>query len=255
MVGCAADVPIIAHRGASYDAPENTLAAFELAWERGADGIEGDFHVTADGAIVCIHDADTKRTGDSEHVVARSTLAELRAVDVGAWKGARFAGETMPTLDEVLSTVPADGVVYIEIKCGGEILPALAGTIDRSPLRDEQMIIISFNESVVRLSKLAFPEIKAFWLTGYDVDEATGNISPTREEILATLRATGADGVGSNAHASIDASFVRAIRDAGFEFHVWTIDDPAVADLFISYGAQSITTNRPAWIDERMTAQ
>ena len=80
---------VIAHRGASYDAPENTLAAFRLAWQQGADGIEGDFYLTADGEIVCLHDSDTGRTGDRKLSVGQSTLAELRKVDVGGMARAR----------------------------------------------------------------------------------------------------------------------------------------------------------------------
>ncbi|MDA1056051.1 MAG: glycerophosphodiester phosphodiesterase family protein, partial [Planctomycetota bacterium] len=79
---------IIAHRGGSHDAPENTLAAFRLAFEQGADGIEGDFYLTRDNRIVCIHDADTKRVADKTLVVAESSLAELKRLDVGSWKGA-----------------------------------------------------------------------------------------------------------------------------------------------------------------------
>jgi glycerophosphoryl diester phosphodiesterase len=76
---------IVAHRGASADAPENTLPAFELAWKQGADAIEGDFHLTRDGKIVCIHDYDTQRVSGSKRVVKDSTLDELRALDAGAW--------------------------------------------------------------------------------------------------------------------------------------------------------------------------
>ncbi|MFV2065815.1 MAG: glycerophosphodiester phosphodiesterase family protein, partial [Pirellulales bacterium] len=97
---------IVGHRGASHDAPENTLAAFQLAWQRGADGVEGDFYLTSDGHIVCIHDADTERVAGEKLIVAESTLADLRQLDVGAWKGERWRGEKIPTLEEVLATVP-----------------------------------------------------------------------------------------------------------------------------------------------------
>lgn len=78
---------IIAHRGASHDAPENTLPAYKLAWQQGADGIEGDFRLTADGQIVCLHDPSTGRVGDRDLVVSESTLAELRQADMGVLKG------------------------------------------------------------------------------------------------------------------------------------------------------------------------
>ena len=86
---------IIAHRGASHEAPENTLAAFRLAWEEQADGIEGDFYLTSDGQIVCIHDKTTKRVAPKqpELTVAKSTLKQLRSLDVGSWKNPRYAAE------------------------------------------------------------------------------------------------------------------------------------------------------------------
>jgi glycerophosphoryl diester phosphodiesterase len=78
---------LIAHRGASQDAPENTIAAFTLAWKQGADGIEGDFQLTHDGEIVCIHDPTTKRTAEQDLKVSEATLKELRQLDVKPWKG------------------------------------------------------------------------------------------------------------------------------------------------------------------------
>ena len=109
---------LTAHRGASHNAPENTMAAFNLAWQENADGIEGDFYLTSDGQIVCIHDATTARTGDIDLTVATSTLAELKAVDVGSWKGSEWSGEQIPTLEEVLSCIPTGKYIQIEIKAG-----------------------------------------------------------------------------------------------------------------------------------------
>src|SRR6478752_5983209 len=117
-------VEIVGHRGASYDAPENTVASVKLAWEQKADAAEFDVYRTKDGKIVVIHDKDTKRTaGGVNKVVAESTLAELRALDVGKWKGEKYAGERIPTLAEVLATVPAGKKVFIEVKPGPEVVP------------------------------------------------------------------------------------------------------------------------------------
>ena len=131
---------IVAHRGASHDAPQNTIPAFKLAWEQGADAIEGDFHLTKDGHIVCIHDRDTKKVANANLVVSDSTLAELRQVDVGAWKDQAFAGVLIPTIAEVFSTIPQQKKIYIEVKCGPEIIPALLRGIDQSGLTDEQVV-------------------------------------------------------------------------------------------------------------------
>ena len=99
-------VEIVAHRGASHDAPENTLPALRLAWEQGADASEFDVYLTKDGRVAVIHDKDTKRVAAVDKRVADQTLAELKALDVGRWKAPRFAGTTVPTLEEMLADVP-----------------------------------------------------------------------------------------------------------------------------------------------------
>src|SRR5690606_25135252 len=104
--GLWSDVEVIAHRGASHDAPENTLAAVNLAWEMGADAVEFDVHLTSDGHLVSIHDKDTKRVAGTKKVVAETTLAEVQELDVGTWKDGAFAGETSPSIDAVLATIP-----------------------------------------------------------------------------------------------------------------------------------------------------
>jgi len=97
---------IVAHRGSSIDAPENTLPAFLLAWEQGSDAIEGDFHITADGVIVCVHDKDTRRVAGVDLVVKDVTYQQLKDLDAGSWKAPEWEGTYMPTLSEVLATVP-----------------------------------------------------------------------------------------------------------------------------------------------------
>ena len=121
---------IVAHRGASFDAPENTLPAFKLAWEMGADAVEGDFLLTKDGHIVCVHDKKTKKVADQNLVVVQSTLAELQKLDVGLRKNKKFAGTRIPTLPEVFATVPIGKKIFVEVKCGPEIIPALTKEID-----------------------------------------------------------------------------------------------------------------------------
>jgi glycerophosphoryl diester phosphodiesterase len=241
---------IVAHRGASEEAPENTLAAFRLAWERGADAIEGDFYLTSDGHIVAVHDETTKRTaGGVELRVASSTLAQLQALDVGAWKADRYRGERIPTLGQVLAIVPPGKKIFIEIKCGPEIVSKLRAVLHAAPLTLEQVVVISFHESVITEVKRQIPRIKACWLIGYKQNEATKVWSPPTDDVLSTLRRIGADGLDTegNRHV-IDQAFVQQLRARGQEFHVWTLDDPADAQYFQGLGVDSITTNRPAEI-------
>ena len=107
---------LMAHRGESFIAPENTLSAFKMAWDKGAKAVELDCYLTKDHKIVVMHDASTKRTGGVDLVAKDTDSAELRKLDLGKWKGEQFAGEKMPFLSEVLATIPKGGKLFVEIK-------------------------------------------------------------------------------------------------------------------------------------------
>jgi glycerophosphoryl diester phosphodiesterase len=246
---------IVAHRGASHDAPENTLAAFQLAWEEGADGAEGDFHLSSDGHIVCIHDHDTKRTAGEKLVVAETTLAELQKLDVGSWKNPKYAGERIATLDEVLGTVPDGKRFFIELKTGPEIVAPLKKALADSPVPLDHLVVIAFDDETVAECKREIPDLKVHWLTGYKESKVKmPRWSPVPAKIASTLKATSADGLGSQANRrAFDAVAIEKLREAGLkEFHVWTVDDPVLAKFYIEQGVWSITTNRPAWLREQL---
>ena len=246
---------IVAHRGASHAVPENTLAAFDLAWREEADGIEGDFRLTADGQIVCMHDADTERTAGRKLVVAESTLAELQQLDVGVSKHPRYANERIPTLAEVLDSVPKGKLFFIELKTGPQIVQPLQKVLLASQIPLDQLVIIAFDESTIRQCKKLLPNIKAHWLTGYK-ERPSGSWEPTVPSVVDTLARTSADGLGSQANRDVfNQQFVAALKRQGMgEFHVWTVDEPEVAKFYIDLGAWSITTNRPSWLREQLGA-
>ncbi|MCG8650369.1 MAG: glycerophosphodiester phosphodiesterase [Pirellulales bacterium] len=241
---------IVAHRGASDDAPENTLAAFRLAWKQGADGIEGDFYLTADEKIVCIHDRDTRRTTGVDLPVEHSTLAQLRRLDAGRWKDAQWTGETIPTLEEVFRTVPRGKLFVIELKSKSPIVPLLKEELERLDSGQIKLLIISFDADTVAACKRALPEIPVHWLTGFERSKASGQFHPTAEEVAQTIQTSGADGVGMKGMREvIDRQFVQTLAANGCrEFHVWTIDSVQDAKFFQDLGAVGITTNRPASI-------
>ena len=242
---------IIAHRGASYDAPENTAAAFQLAWQQGADGIEADFFLTADGKIVCTHDKTTERVAPNQPplAIAASGFDELRRLDVGTWKSPQFAGERMPLLSDVLATVPDDGRIFIEIKTGPEIVETLLADIDRSGLRADQMTILSFDAAVIATVRAARPDLRGNWLTSWKTEN--GPVRPSRAKVLKTLHECDATGLGCRAdRAVVDGVFAAAVKDAGYELHVWTVNDPADARHWASVGVDSITTDRPKLVGD-----
>jgi glycerophosphoryl diester phosphodiesterase len=245
---------IVAHRGASHDAPENTLAAFKLAWEQGADGIEADFYLSSDGKIICNHDKDTERTAGVKHMVGETPFDVLRRLEVGSWKHERYRGERMPTLEEIIATVPKGKLMVIELKTGPEIVAPLVKVLESAPLEPKQIFIIAFDAETVAECKRRLPDIKAHWLVRYEQDRETGAWKPDRATVERTLKRIKADGLGSKAEPMhVDEDFLQELCDAGMcEFHVWTVDDPSVARYYQKLGAFGITTNRPGWLREQL---
>ena len=241
---CLADPLIVAHRGSSFDAPENTLPAFRLAWEQGADGVEGDFLLTKDAQIVCIHDASTKRLADKNLVVSKSTLQELRALDVGAWKHEKFKGTKIPTISEVFATIPKGKKIFVEVKCGPEIVPFLVKEIRKANLETDQVRLICFNTKVIKSFKENMPNHKAYWLSGFN--KKNGSWKPSVDQVITTLQNCKADGLDSQ--HTIPPEFSKSVINAGFEWHAWTINDARTAQRLAKRGIDSITTDRPKLI-------
>jgi glycerophosphoryl diester phosphodiesterase len=244
---------IIAHRGASHDAPENSMSAFNLAIEQGADGFEGDFYLTCDNKIACFHDKDTERICGEKLSITKTPLAKLQTLDIGSWKDPKWKGERMPTLKDVLAAVPQGKRLFIELKSSCEVVCPMKREIERSSLDPDQIVIISFHADAIAKCKRELPHIKALWLSGYKKDK-DGHFEPGVEEVAATLKRIRADGFNSQAEREhFNEDFIKRLRELGCnEFSVWTVDDPEVAAYYKKLGAWSITTNRPGWLREQM---
>lgn len=243
---------IIAHRGASHDAPENTVASARLGWSQDADAVEIDIYLSRDGHIVVLHDPDTKRTTGMPGRVTELTRRELRALDAGAWKEARWKGERIPDLAEIVKTVPAGKRLFIEIKCGPEILPELQHVLRRSRLTPAQTVIIGFGYETMVEAKRRFPDFAVYWLSSFRQDPATGRHSPTVDELVRRAKGGGLTGISVQHRGPIDAGFVRTVKAAGLECHVWTVDDAGAARQLQDAGVDSITTNRPRWLRDQL---
>ncbi len=245
---------IVGHRGASYDAPENTIASFKEAWRQNADGVEGDFYITADQQLVCIHDKDTKRTGGKKLVVNDSTLAELKKLEYGSWKGEQFKGEPIPTFAEVAAAIPSDKTFVIELKAGPEIVPLLVKELEKSNLSRKQCLIIAFDSEAVAKCKELLPDVRAHWLVSYKQDKKSGQWTPSLDTLVKTLADCKADGLGTQGKMEVvTEDFISELKQGGMkEFHVWTIDDADEARYFQKLGAVGITTDRPGFIREAL---
>ena len=245
-------VEIIGHRGASFDAPENTLSSFRLGYEQKADGVELDIHLTKDGKIVVMHDYDTGRVGGSTNKIVDSTLAELRSYEIGRWsKWTNAFHEKIPLLSEVLPIIPPGKKLFIEIKTGPEIVPELVEVIKNSNSKPEQLVIITFNFESAIVAKKMLPQLKTHWLVGYAKDKTTGKF-PDLKQTIARAKAGHLDGLDLNLNWPLTKETVGEIKRAGLECHVWTVDDAAKAKELAKAGVDSITTNRPGWLREQL---
>ena len=234
---------IIAHRGASHDAPENTLAAVKLAWERGADAVEVDVHLSRDNRILVIHDADTKRTTGVKMVIRESMSSELRTLDA-MYGNKSFRGEKIPFLYEVLETIPEGRILFIEVKTDTVILPYLVRLLVDHPARS-RVVVISFDFNVCEKMKKEIPSIPVYWL------HYTLSGSYKKKWINKALEA-GLEGLNFR-HKGISRDYVEAVHNAGLKMYAWTVDDPEEAARLTEYGIDGITSNRPAWLKEQLS--
>lgn len=238
---------IVAHRGASWDAPENTVESAMRGWADGADALEIDVHLTRDGEVVVIHDPTLMRTTGRDARVDALTLAEIRKLDAGVWKGAQWRGVRVPALAEVLATVPPRKRIFIELKAAEGLAPALQRALKAGAVEQGRIVLISFEEDTLREAKRLLPECKALFLA--DTPEGA---SEKQAEVIALCVKAGFDGLGVSAGWPIDAALVQRLKAAGLELNVWTVNDPKRARELIAAGVASITTDRPGWLREQL---
>lgn len=241
---------LICHRGESVDAPENTMPAYRMAVERGF-GFECDVYLSADGQVFTFHDRTLSRTtgGASDKKCEEASWAdEISRLDVGGWgkwKGSKFSPTRPALLSELLELARDGRYIYVEVKPGPEIVPYIQDVFAaQAKATPANTLFISFNSETCRALKAQMPEFKVYWLTGSRRGRGKDARAVTPAHIVAKLREIGADGVDCRFDPEVvTADFVRAIREAGYEFHAWTIDRLDVALEAFERGAQTVTTN------------
>ena len=232
----------IAHRGASFDAPENTLASANLAWAQGADAVEIDVYLASDNRIVVMHDKDTKRITGGKNMVVKSTPSlVLRDLDVGSWKDSKYKGEKIPFIEEIIATIPDGKLLVVEVKCGSEIIPHMERVLHKNAKKD-QIVFISFGWETITDLKKAFPGNKAYWLSG-----AKHEVKKRMDEIAAA----GLDGINLN-YSIIVEEIVQEAKTKGIDVLAWTVNDPDEARRLHGLGVTHITTDRPQWLKEQI---
>lgn len=224
---------VVAHRGASVEAPENTLAAYRAAAAHGAAAAECDVRLSADGAVVVIHDPTLDRTTNGRGPVATRTLAELRALDAGAWKSPSFAGERIPELTEVLAVVPPHMTLFIDLKDGAELEERVARAVGTRT----GVVVIAFDpERLVRIARL-LPQVPRMLLV-----RRAPEVVP--EALVAAVTAAHATHLGVE-RTGVDRRLVEVARAAGLGVFVWTVDDLREGRALAALGVDGIITDRP----------
>jgi len=205
----------VGHRGASYLAPENTLASIKLAWELGAEGAECDVMLTSDQRVVLFHDKNTKKL-----------------------TGANFM------LEDVLAIIPGDRMLVIEIKTGPEILPHLQKVITEH-WKSGKISFIAFDFETIKQAKVLYPEVPCYYLSSFKSD-----LSKHFDAILESKL----DGVDLR-HPMIDGDLMEKCHASGLDVWCWTVNDPETAKKMKELGVSAITTDRPAWLKNSLKSK
>jgi glycerophosphoryl diester phosphodiesterase len=242
---------LISHRGESVDAPENTLSAFKTAVERGF-GFECDIYLSKDKRLFTFHDWTLERTtsGANTNACVDVDWAEISKLNVGGWgkwKGSKFDGERPALLEEVLALQRPERKIYVEVKGDNpDWVPYIKEVFAKSKASPDKVLFISFGSNVCRELKRQMPEFKTYWLTWSRKKLATGQIvDHNPKDLIDHMKSLGVDGLDIHFDPKrITPDFVKSIKDAGFEFHVWTVDEIKKTCKAFGAGAQTVTTNR-----------
>ncbi len=232
---------VLGHRGGSGEAPENTVAAFRLAIEQGADGVELDVWRCATGEVVVAHDEDLSRVAGAPLPIPDSPLAALRSVDVGGHAGERFHGERIPLLEEALEALRGH-VVNVELKSRGgrdlRLASAVARVLERAGAAG-RVLVSSFDWRLVVAFRVAAPAVPI----GLLFDAARS----WRARTWLATRLLGPAAVNPELPLATGER-VRAWARRGLATYVWTVDDPREAERLAAAGAAAVITNFPARI-------
>lgn len=240
-LSAAAPPKIIAHRGASHAAPENTLASFKQAWEEGADGIEGDFQLTEDGQVVCMHDADTARTGGKKLEIKKTPWAVLSKLDVGSWKDPKYAAERIPRLADVLAILPDDKMFLLEVKSDIDAVGPIAQVLINQKADPERVVLISFYPEVVAECRRRLPRFQVHLISALKDIGEEGKL----DEAEQLIQISGAQGLQFDCKSAFDPQWLGTLKGRGLMLASWTVDDAATAKKVTEAGVDFITTNRP----------
>lgn len=247
---------IIAHRGASAYAPENTLAAINLAWQQNVDGVEVDVHLTQDAQLVVIHDATLERRSGVDQRIDELTFDELQTFDVGSWKGSKWATERVPALTSVVSTIPRGKRLLVEVKCDRGCVDAFAPALSLIEDRLEAITIIGFDLAIMQECKSRYPDVGVYLVAEQKHDVSTNTSlntpqsdethwAPVVESLIEQAVGAGLDGLDLSNTLAVDRRAVDLMHEAGLNCCIWTVNSVEDGHRLRDSGVDSITTDDP----------
>lgn len=253
--GCP--IEIVAHRGASIEAPENTLASVELAWQIGSDAVEIDVQLSRDGHLAVIHDPTLERTAGIYSKVRDLDMSELYSINVGSWKGDEWRDETIAELSQILTTIPTGRRLFVELKGGDDptthsaIVSALQRDLANIDCSPTSVVLISFYPALLRTVKQSLPDFDAFLVVQQtpDTSKADDRVSdiaqwkPSIDEIIDVALSSSFDGIDLQNTAALTSDSIAVIHQANLASCVWTVNSVDDARRLAESGMSSLTTD------------
>ena len=228
-----------AHRGESFNAPENTIQSIKLAWINNADGVEIDIRLTSDNKIVVIHDRNTRRTAGIYGRIRSLTLEGVKGID-----------ESIPSLEEVLAIIPKGKTIMIEIKCGKEVVPPLKKILENTKLSYSQILLAGFGLKKMAIIRNAFPKYKVFRIKRIDTENVILK-SLRIDRLIGTCRKNGLDGLSLSYSRWLTKKNADKVKGAGLKLFVWTVDNPKSALRLKKMGVDGIISNRSGYLRDK----
>jgi glycerophosphoryl diester phosphodiesterase len=237
---------IIAHRGASAEAPENTVMAFLLAFMQGADAVEADLRMTGDGHLVVVHDENTKRVSGVSLKVSKTSLEKLRGLDVGRVKTRRGQGQRMPLLEEVLAMMPPDKLLYLDLKMGEEGVVPLVRVLKAAGEVMGRVRLMSAQVEMLMAVRQALPECGLVLHCERRWTHKSDSWLPEIDMVATVALAVGAEAVSIDSRSlAAEPRMVEALTSRGLKAHVWTVNRAPSARRFLDMGVSAIKTDYP----------
>jgi len=243
---------IIAHRGSSYLAPENTISSAKLAMQENADALELDIHLTKDNQIVVIHDSNIKRTSGINKFVKDLTLQQLKQYDFGLWKNKKWKNERIPTLEEIFNIIPNNKSIFIEIKSGMECLSEIKKLILDGIILENQMVLMDFNFKTVLKAKAMFPSVEVLWLYEFEQFATPKRKRVLLDNIIEIAVKNKIDGINIENIKQLNADFIKRANECGLKCYCWTVDNYKRAKYLMDSGINGIATNKPGWMKKKL---